>query len=84
MHDPKKPAMPEAPPTPAPEPKKGGFGAFADVYRARWAANHPNMRRRGPAASTDDTPDPLTPSNSSPGETPRRAADGTRLLHPED
>ena len=82
MHDPKKPAAPEAPPTP--EPNKGGFGAFAEVYRARWAANHPHMRRREPAANPDDTPDPPTPSDSSPGETPRRDADGTRLLRPED
>ena len=53
MPDPKKPATPEATPTPAPEPKKGGFGAFAEVYRARWAANHPNMRPRTPAPSAD-------------------------------
>ena len=84
MHDPKKPATPEAPPTPAPEPNKGAFGSFAEVYRARWAANHPHMRRREPAASTDATPDAPTPSNSSPGETPRRAADRARLLRPED
>ena len=84
MPDPKKPATPEATPTPAPEPKKGGFGAFAEVYRARWAANHPNMRPRTPAPSADATPETPTPSNTSPGEKPRRAADGTRLLRPED
>jgi len=84
MPDPKKPATPEVPPTPAPEPNKGGFGAFADRYRARWAANHPNMRPRESATSADATPEPPTPSNTSPGEKPRRAADGTRLLRPED
>lgn len=24
----------------------GGFGEFAEVYRTRWAASHPNMIRR--------------------------------------
>jgi hypothetical protein len=28
MPDPKKPATPEATPTPVPEPNKGGYGAF--------------------------------------------------------
>ena len=73
MPDPKKPATPEATPTP-PEPKKGGFGAFAEVYRARWAANHPNMRPRESATSADATPETPAPSNTSPGEKPRRAA----------
>ncbi len=94
MPDPKKPATPEATPTPAAEPNKGGFGAFAEVYRARWAANHPNMRPRESATSADATsadttsadatPETPTPSKSSSGEKPRRAADGTRLLRPED
>jgi len=84
MPDPKKPATPEATPTPAPEPKKGGFGAFAEVYRARWAANHPNMRPRESATSADATPEAQTPSDTSPGEKPRRVGDGTRLLRPED
>jgi hypothetical protein len=84
MPDPKKPATPEATPTPAPEPNKGGFGAFAEVYRARWAANHPNMRPRESATIADATPEPPSPSDSSVGEKPRRAADGTRLLRPED
>jgi hypothetical protein len=89
MPDPKKPATPETTPTPAPEPNKGGFGAFAEVYRARWAANHPNMRPResatsADATSADATPEPRSPSDSSPGEKPRRAADGARLLRLED
>jgi hypothetical protein len=84
MPDPKKPATPEATPTPVPEPNKGGFGAFAEVYRARWAANHPNMRPRESATSADAMPEPRSPSDSSPGEKPRRAADGARLLRLED
>ena len=84
MPDPKKPGTPEATPTPTPAPNKGGFGAFAEVYRARWAANHPNMRPRESATGADATPEPLPPANSSAGEKPRRAADGTRLLRPED
>jgi hypothetical protein len=85
MPDPKKPTTPEATPTPAPEPSKGGgFGAFAEVYRARWAANHPNMRPRESAPSADAPSEAPAPSNTSPEEKPRRAADGTRLLRPED
>ncbi len=84
MPDPKKPATPEATPTPAPEPNKGGFGAFAEVYRARWAANHPNMRSRESVTGADATAKPPTPSDSSTGEQPRRVADGTRLLGLED
>jgi len=84
MSDPKKPATPEATPTPAPEPNKGGFGAFAEVYRARWAANHPNMRPRESAAGADAGPKPPTPSDSSTEEQPRRVADGTRPLGLED
>jgi hypothetical protein len=29
-------------------PKRGGFGEFSGVYRARWASNHPRMRRLWP------------------------------------
>ncbi len=35
MSDPQEPRVPS-------EPKTGGFGAFAQKYRARWAADHPN------------------------------------------
>ena len=56
----------------APPPKKAGFGAFADKYRDRWAAGHPDARKPGgrdlpPAAPPSDAPTtPATP----------RAADG--------
>ena len=55
MRDPKKPVDREESPTPAtPDAKRpGGFGAFGDLYRARWAANHPNMRPRKSATPTD-------------------------------
>jgi hypothetical protein len=30
------------------EVKKGGFGAFAEQYRERWAADHPDAARKAP------------------------------------
>ena len=30
-------------------PKRGGFGEFSAMYRARWALSHPNMHRPWPA-----------------------------------
>jgi hypothetical protein len=71
------PAEPDRPAESDTAAKPGGFGAFADLYRARWAANHPNMRRRAetgaesPAASADDQP-AVRPF----------AEDGTRLIRP--
>ncbi|MDF2770585.1 MAG: hypothetical protein K0S86_78 [Geminicoccaceae bacterium] len=29
-------------------PKRGGFGEFSALYRARWAMSHPDMRREWP------------------------------------
>ena len=50
--------------------KKGSFGAFADKYRDRWAAGHPDARKPGgrdvPATPAPETIAPTTP----------RAADG--------
>ena len=77
MSDPrKKPTPPESSASAPREPSNGGFGAFADVYRARWAANHPNMRPRGPV------PDPAPPGSASE----EKSADpgGTRPARPED
>jgi hypothetical protein len=52
-------------------PKKGTFGAFADKYRDRWAAGHPDARKPGgrdvPAKPAPGTIAPTTP----------RDADGT-------
>ena len=82
MSDPKK--KPTAPgPSATPEPSKGGFGAFSEVYLARWAANHPHMRPRGPATSTDGAPEPPPPSSAPEKKSPRGAY-GTRLARPED
>ena len=70
MSDPKK--KPTAPgPSATPEPSKGGFGAFSEVYRARWAGNHPHMRPRGPATSTDGAPEPPPPSSAPEKKSPR-------------
>ena len=44
-------------------PGKGGFGEFSEQYRARWAANHPQMRRTFPVGGTAD---PSTPSSATP------------------
>jgi hypothetical protein len=81
--DPKKGPGPDA--TPAPEPQKGGFGAFADKYRTRWAVNHPHMR----PWEYEDTPDgaPAAPEPAEPAkptEQPPRSSNGTRLHRPED
>ena len=83
MQDPKKRTEPE--PSDAPDetaPKPGGFGAFAEVYRTRWAANHPNMRPR----EYTKQPSVETP-NAAPSEPDASALhteDGTRIFHPKD
>jgi hypothetical protein len=82
MEEPKKLAEPGTPATPVEdEAQKGGFGALADVYRARWAATHPNMRPReytkptiGTCATTPPEPDPRRVQTE----------DGTRVFHPKD
>lgn len=43
-------------------PKPGGFGEFFAVYRARWAMDHPNMRRRWPV--TTDSQSPVMPAGA--------------------
>ena len=45
---------------------KGGFGQFSELYRARWAANHPQMRRTFPAGGTADPSTPSTASSAAP------------------
>ena len=82
MQDPRKLADPGTPATPVEdEPQKGGFGALADVYRARWAATQPNMRLGGYTKPTIG-PGEMTP----PEPDPRRlqTEDGTRLFHAKD
>jgi hypothetical protein len=82
MQDPRKLAEPGTSATPGEAgPQNGGFGALADVYRARWAATQPNMRPGGytkPAIG----PGEMTP----PGPDARRlqTEDGTRLFHTKD
>ena len=60
--------------------KPGGFGAFAEVYRARWAANHPNMRHR----AENDTLAPPLAGEAEAVEIRPFAEDGTRLIRPGD
>ena len=50
------------PPQDAPQPKKGGFGAFSQQYRDRWAAGHPNNKPATPGAAPADPPtEPTAP-----------------------
>ena len=81
MQDPKKPIDPEAPTPPEPAPRPGGFGAFADVYRARWAANHPNMRPREYTKPIIGAVDATTPE---PDPSALHTEDGTRAFRPKD
>lgn len=48
---------------PQPQPKKGGFGAFSQQYRDRWAADHPNAKPAKPGA------DPAAPPTSPMSDT---------------
>lgn len=62
MPDPKQHPKPdESPPA---ERKKGGFGEFSEVYRARWAANHPNMRPRTYSDPAGAPPEPRLPAEA--------------------
>jgi hypothetical protein len=61
MSDPKESRGPS-------EPKKGGFGAFAQKYRARWAAEHPHAGEAKPAG---DQPEPPTRTDAGDGELDR-------------
>lgn len=45
-------------------PKKGGFGAFSQQYRDRWAAGHPNAKR----TREDDAAPPAPAPAESPAE----------------
>lgn len=47
-------------PQDATTPRKGGFGAFSQQYRDRWAANHPNAKKTG--VDGNSTPTPETPA----------------------
>jgi hypothetical protein len=77
MQDRKAPdgAVPSAEPATPTSAKPGGFGAFADVYRARWAANHPNMPHRAES-------DTLSPPLPETVDVRPFAEDGTRLIRP--
>jgi hypothetical protein len=86
MQDPKKRNEPETPHAPAaPDetaPKPGGFGAFAEVYRTRWAASHPNMR---PREYTKQSPNGTADTaQSEPSPDALHTEDGTRVFHPKD
>jgi hypothetical protein len=37
--------------------KPGGFGAFSEKYRARWAAGHPEMNRPWPEKDATRAPE---------------------------
>ena len=82
MQDPKKPREPNTAENPTePGPRPGGFGAFADVYRARWAAAHPNMRPREGTKPAIGTVEAISPV---PDPSQVHTEDGTRVFHPKD
>lgn len=41
--------------------KKGGFGAFADKYRDRWAASHPDTKPENEGRNDAPTPETVKP-----------------------
>ena len=56
MADSKSPMDPKG----STEPKQGGFGAFAQQYRDRWAAGHPDAKRTSGEEPSATTPEPAT------------------------
>ena len=46
--------------------KQGGFGAFADRYRARWAADHPQMTRKWAGNDPTQSPNAAEPASTEP------------------
>jgi hypothetical protein len=63
-------------PVEMPEPKKGGFGAFREQYRARWEANHPETGKPKRGAYTQSsTPPPLDDVEPDPTPAPKREAE---------
>lgn len=59
-------------------PRPGGFGAFSATYRARWALNHPRMRRLWPGDNEDQPPALPDAPNVEPESAPVTASGGTR------
>ena len=45
--------------------RSGGFGAFAEQYRARWAADHPKALNKEPAATRSEPSAPTAPDATS-------------------
>jgi hypothetical protein len=68
MADPKRVDDQNDKPDPrAPEtPKKGGFGQFSEKYRARWAAQHPDMTQRWPDGVPSELPAPPVTGDAEP------------------
>ncbi len=62
--------------------RPGGFGAFSAMYRARWALNHPSMRRLWPGDNEAQPPalpgapdvEPESEPVTTSGDTLRRCA----------
>ena len=49
--------------------QKGGFGAFSQKYRDRWAADHPQA---GEAKQSGGQPEPSTGTDASTGDPDRQ------------
>lgn len=54
------------------QPRKGGFGAFAEQYRDRWAVDHPKP------TPTPTPPPAAPPASDATGADAPDAADGTQ------
>ena len=63
MPKPRTPRTPKPPAAKAEPYKDDGFGGFAEVYRARWQATHPNNQPADTAPSNDADSDAQTSSS---------------------
>ena len=54
-----------------------GFGAFSALYRARWASNHPRMRRLWPGDNEAQPPAPPGEPDVEPESVPVTTSGGT-------
>jgi hypothetical protein len=52
------------------QPKKGGFGAFSQQYRDRWADKHPTPLKGRPATPPTGAAEPGAPEPPASGDAP--------------
>jgi hypothetical protein len=76
------PAQPKPEKPTEPTHTGGGFGEFAEAYRARWAAGHPNMRGREWSGNAPSGTAP--PPTGTPAEPETHSNDATTPAKPAD